>query len=190
MSRPVPVLDPSGRWRRRLDVPPRSLDVAKCVVLGLDGDRNRDGDEAVPLNVDFLFAARVGMAPAPAAARLGRLGRLDGGFDVDGDDLDLGFGLRLRLGEGRRGAWRRRLFYHGAGLLDGRGRRTRWRGGRTRDEARDLAAGGEKVGLRAGEVQALFGAVSGHGCFYALALALVCSGSALLSDGGRRMQCR
>lgn len=42
---------------RRLDVAPRGLDVAKRVVPGLfDGHGDRHGDEAIALNVDFLFA--------------------------------------------------------------------------------------------------------------------------------------
>lgn len=163
MRSPVPVVNCPlrlRRLRRRLNIPPGGLDIPKSLVPRLRGCRNRHrhGDEAVPLNVDFFFA-RVRVAPAAGAATA--TARFDGGFDIHGDDFDLGFWFweRRRTWRRRRRA-RRWLSYHGGGLYDGRGTRTRRRGGRRGDDSRDLAARGEEVGFWAGEVQAFFRAVA------------------------------
>lgn len=170
MRSPIPVLNHTRRgWRgRRLNIPPRGLDIPKRFVPRLRGmvhtHGHRNRDEALPLNVYFFFV-RMRLTPAmaatAAAARFGGPGRLDGRFYVHGDDVDLGFWFRRR-GETwrRRRRTRLRLFYRGAGLHDD-GRRRRRRGGRRRDDARDMAARGEDVGFWAGEVQPFLCALTG-----------------------------
>lgn len=129
------ILDsPSGRSRKSggRAIPSWALNISEGLVLRLD--RNRHGDESVPLNDDLSIARMMAMASAPRPGLLGRLAA-DGRINVHRDELDqllsrsrrrrrrLGLFDRLwwrfwRLNWSRR-RWRRLWHFHRWWRLDG-----------------------------------------------------------------------